>query len=207
MSFFRRKPREPELPPEWMVVGLGNPGPEYRGTRHNVGFDVIDLLCQESKIKLKEHKHRANYGFGKVAGVSAVLVKPMTYMNLSGQAVASLSKALGLKPDHILVIADEVHLPVGRLRLRAKGSSAGHNGHKSLIASLGTDAYPRLRIGVGQPPKGEQIDHVLSGFSPAEREKVDEAIYATADAVRLILGGSVEAAMQTVNSKGPEPTD
>lgn len=207
MSFFRRKPRTPEIPPEWMIVGLGNPGPEYRGTRHNVGFDVIDLLSQEERVKLKEHKHRANFGIGSIEGTTVAFVKPMTFMNLSGHAVAALGKLWGIPHDRILVISDEVNLPVGSLRLRPQGSSGGHNGHKSIASSLHTEEYPRIRIGVGRGRPGEQIDHVLSGFPPADREKVDDAIRKAALAVRLVLTSGVQIAMNQVNSKASEAED
>src|SRR5690348_5380971 len=120
---FRRKPPSPPPQIEWMIVGLGNPGAEYRGTRHNVGFAVIELLADRHKIKLDRGRNRAIVGTGEIDGHAVALVKPTTYMNLSGQAVAPLAKGFNLKPDHILVIADDLDLPLGKLRLRAKGSS------------------------------------------------------------------------------------
>jgi len=159
-----KKKAQPIAPPEWIVVGLGNPGPEYRGTRHNVGFDVVDLLAERHKIKLDKSKHRSRYGIGVVGDTTVLLVKPLTYMNLSGQAVAPLAREHGIKPERILVVADDLDMKVGRVRLKPKGSAGGHNGHKSLIASLGTQEYPRLKIGIGSVDRTETIDHVLGAF-------------------------------------------
>lgn len=171
---FRKKAKAPDLPPEWLIVGLGNPGGEYRGTRHNVGFDALELLAEQNRIKLDKSKHRARIGLGRVAETSVCLVKPLTYMNLSGQAVAPLAREFGIRPERVLVIADDLDLPLGKLRLRENGSAGGHNGHKSLIQSLQSQDYPRIKIGIG---RGEEtIDHVLSGFTPAERAVIDDAI-------------------------------
>jgi len=196
---FRKAPPAPTLPPTWIVVGLGNPGPEYRGTRHNVGFDVVDLLAERSRTKLDKSKHRAKYGVGTVAGEPVGLVKPLTYMNLSGQAVAPLMREWGLKPDHVLVIADDLDLDVGRVRLKPKGSAGGHNGHKSLIQSLGTMEYPRLKIGIGSVGRPQTIDHVLGPFHPDERDAIAIAIQRAADAVEAIVSTGLEAALSRVN--------
>ena len=147
MNFFRH---QPQVEPAWLIVGLGNPGPEYRGTRHNLGFELIDRLAELHKIKLDKSKHRARFGLGAIDGHPVALVKPMTYVNLSGQAVAPLMRDFRLKPERVLVVADETDLHLGRIRLKPKGSAGGHNGHKSLIASLQTTEYPRLRIGIGR---------------------------------------------------------
>lgn len=180
------------LPPEWLIVGLGNPGPEYRGTRHNVGFEVIDALATSHKIQVKTGRSRGIYGQGMIEGKSVCLFKPLTYMNLSGQAVSPLAKNLGIKPDHILVIADDIDLPVGKLRLRQRGGAGGHNGHRSMISSLGTEEYPRLKVGVG---KGEfTIDHVLGSFHPEERVEINEAVrWATKCIEALITEGNQRA--------------
>jgi PTH1 family peptidyl-tRNA hydrolase len=181
---FRRKPKI-EIHPEWLIVGLGNPGPEYRGTRHNVGFEVVDELADRHRIKLDKSKHRARIGLGKIGETQVCLVKPLTYMNLSGQAVGPLARDYGIPPEKVLVIADDLDLPVGKLRLREDGSAGGHNGHKSLIQYLKTQAYPRLKIGIGKG--GETIDHVLSGFTPAERDRVNPAVRAAAEVVEEML--------------------
>lgn len=194
---FRRKPK-PDRPPEWLVVGLGNPGGEYRGTRHNVGFEVLDRLAAKHRIKIGRGAHRALLGKGSVAGVEVVLAKPLTYMNLSGQAVAAVARQYGLKPAQILVIADDMALNVGRIRLKPKGGAGGHNGHKSIIQSLGTDEYPRIKVGIGEPTAGG-IDHVLSGFERDERPVIDEALSRAVEACEAAIASGVERAMNLIN--------
>lgn len=189
---FRRRPKI-ELSPEWLVVGLGNPGPEYRGTRHNVGFEVVDRLAEESKVELNQRKHHAVYGVGMVAGRPVVLAKPLTFMNLSGRAVLPLLHAFGLSPEKLLVIADDLDLPVGTIRLRPDGNAGGHNGHKSLIQALGTNQYARFKIGIGK--SGETVDHVLGRFDPDERPIIDRVVAAVAERVRFVLENGVVAAM------------
>ncbi len=180
-----RKKAAPALPPEWLVVGLGNPGAEYRGTRHNVGFEVVERLAKIAGVKLDRGRQRAMVAQATLGGHGVLLVKPLTYMNLSGQAVAPLAKQAGIKPERVLVIADDLDLPLGKLRYRAEGSAGGHNGHKSLIQSLGTQAYPRIKIGIG---RGEEtIDHVLSTFTQNERPTVDSAVETTAQAVMDLI--------------------
>lgn len=182
-----------------MIVGLGNPGPEYRGTRHNVGFEVIDQLADDAKLKLATRRHRAIYGSAMIGGHCCALVKPLTYMNLSGQSVAPIAQSLGIKPDHILVIADDVDLPVGKIRLRAQGSPGGHNGHKSIVASLKTSEYPRVKIGVGAPEPGRMVDHVLGGFNPGERKDIHRAIEKSVEAIECVVGEGIETAMTRFN--------
>jgi PTH1 family peptidyl-tRNA hydrolase len=189
---FRRRPKI-ELSPEWLVVGLGNPGPEYRGTRHNVGFEVVDRLAEESKVELNQRKHHAVYGVGMVAGRPVVLAKPLTFMNLSGRAVLPLLHAFGLSPEKLLVIADDLDLPVGTIRFRPDGNAGGHNGHKSLIQALGTNQYARFKIGIGK--SGETVDHVLGRFDPDERPIIDRVVAAVAERVRFVLENGVVAAM------------
>lgn len=196
---FRKRPPEPTLPPEWIVVGLGNPGPEYKGTRHNVGFDVIERLAEKHRIKLDRSKHRARYGVGRVGESTVVLVKPLTYMNLSGQAIAPLAKEYSLAPDRILVVADDLDLVVGRLRLKPKGSAGGHNGHKSLIQSLGTQDYPRLKIGIGSVDRSQTIDHVLGAFKGDEREVIARALARATEGVERVLEIGVEKAQSFIN--------
>ncbi|CAN5623407.1 aminoacyl-tRNA hydrolase [soil metagenome] len=189
------------MTPLWIVVGLGNPGPEYRGTRHNVGFDVIDLLALRHRIKVDRSKHKAKFGFGLVADTPVLLVKPLTFMNASGQAVAPLMREHGIKPDHLLVVADDLDMMLGRVRIKPKGSAGGHNGHRSLIASLGTQEYPRLKIGIGSVDKSDTLHHVLGPFHPDERATAKEAIELAADAVELVVGRSLEAGMELVNPR------
>ena len=198
---FRRKPKD-SVVPEWIVVGLGNPGGEYRGTRHNLGFEVIDTLADRHKIKLDRGKHNARVGLGKIGETGVLLVKPMTYVNLSGRAVAPLARQYGLKPERVLVVADDLDLRLGRVRLKPGGSAGGHNGHKSLIASLGTSEYPRLKIGIGAASGEPTIDHVLGSFTPIEREVIDAAIGRAADGVEAVVERGVEAGMNLVNVGG-----
>ena len=195
-----RKKIAPEVKPEWMVVGLGNPGPEYRGTRHNVGFDVVDRLGERFRIKLDRSKHRARFGVGLIGETPVVLVKPLTYMNLSGHAIAPLAREYAIEPPRILVVADDLDLPLGRLRLRAEGSSGGHNGHKSLIASLGTQAYPRLKIGIGSVHRSQTIDHVLGPFVGEERDIAGQVVARAVDGVERVIQDGVEGALTFVNA-------
>ena len=180
-----------------MIVGLGNPGAEYRGTRHNVGFAVIDLLAERHRIKLDRGRNRALVGVGEIDRHAVVLVKPTTYMNLSGQAVAPLAKHYNVKPSHILVVADDLDLPIGKLRLRAKGSSGGHNGHKSVSGSLQTTEYPRIKIGIGKA-EGETIDHVLSTFDRDERECADQALRTSVEIAETVVRNDWEGALKIV---------
>lgn len=196
-----RKSTAPTAPPEWMVVGLGNPGPEYRGTRHNVGFDVVDRLAERHRIKLDKSKHQARFGIGRIGDTNVLLVKPLTYMNLSGRAVAPLAREYQLAPDRILVVTDDLDLVVGRVRLKPKGSAGGHNGHKSLIASLGTQDYPRVKIGIGSVDRTQTIDHVLGSFKGDEREVIALALGRAAEGVERVLEAGFEAAMNYVNEK------
>lgn len=184
-------------PPTWMVVGLGNPGPEYAGTRHNLGFEVIDALAQSAKVKLNTRQHRAVFGPATIGGESVLLVKPMTFMNLSGQAIAPLARAKGIKPERILVLADELDLALGQLRLRAKGSAGGHNGHRSLIASLGTQEYPRIKLGVGKTDRSQTIDFVLGRFDPEERVLANEAVGRACQIVELVVSAGLDRALST----------
>lgn len=202
MFLRRKKPAEPKLPPEWLIVGLGNPGGEYAATRHNVGFQVVDRLAQRHKIKLSKARHRALVGEGEIDGTRVVLVKPLTYMNLSGQAVAPLTQHYQVPPERVFVIADDLDLDVGRLRMRLKGSAGGHNGHKSLIHSLRTQDYPRLKIGISSS-SGSTIDHVLGTFDREEIEVIREALDRAVEGVEVLVRHGATRAMNWVN----EPRD
>lgn len=196
---FRKKPSQPSLPPEWLIVGLGNPGPEYAYTRHNVGFEVIDELARESGVKLNTRQHRAVYGPAMLGSTPVLLAKPMTFMNLSGQAIGPILRSAGLKPDRLLVITDDLDLPPGKVRLREKGSAGGHNGHRSIIQTLGTQEYARLKIGVGKVDREDTVGHVLSKFTPSERTLINEAIERSVMAVQLLLTEGITIAMTRVN--------
>ena len=182
-----------------MIVGLGNPGREYRGTRHNVGFEVIDVLARRNKINVKSRRGKALIGEGDIGAEHVVLVKPSTFMNLSGQAVADIARRCHLKPSDIIVIADDVNLDLGRLRLRAQGSAGGHNGLKSIIYSLCSQEFARVRVGIGSPRR-EMVDFVLSRFSKQEQKIINEAIERAADAVEAIIEEGIEPAMNTFNA-------
>lgn len=194
---FTRRVKEADVTPVAMIVGLGNPGPQYSGTRHNIGFDVVETLAKKHKVALKTHKHQAQYGTGTVADTPVVLVKPLTFMNLSGQAVGALARHYRLRPEQILVIADDLDMETGRVRLRSKGSSGGHNGHKSIIQSLGTEDYPRLKIGIGKD--SNVTGHVLNRFKPDERASVTDAIEKCVTACELWLSEGIDLAMNRIN--------
>ena len=196
---FRRKTPEPKLPPEWLIVGLGNPGAEYANTRHNVGFEVVDRLARRHRIKLSRGRSRALVGEGEIDGVRVALVKPLTYMNLSGQAVAPLAAHYGSSPERIFVVADDLDLPLGRLRIKPKGSAGGHNGHKSLIHSLRTQDYPRLKIGIGSAVNRRVVDHVLSGFERDEIETVQGALDRAVEGVETLIRLGLDKAMNLIN--------
>lgn len=180
------------------IVGLGNPGGEYAGTRHNIGFDVVDEVARRWGVQLRSWKSVARVA---VAGSrNAVLVQPQTFMNLSGDAVNRVATFHKLDPADVLVVVDEVQLPLGRLRLRRSGSAGGHNGLKSVIQHVG-DQFPRLRIGVGRgDPKWDLADHVLSRFGRDEREAVAEVVGRAADAVELFVEQGLEPAMNRFNA-------
>ena len=179
------------------IVGLGNPGREYAGTRHNIGFDVVDAVARRWGVQLKPWRSVANVVTVSLRG--AVLVEPQTFMNLSGDAVSRIAAFHKLTPADVLVVVDEVQLPLGRLRVRRSGSAGGHNGLKSIIQHLGVE-FPRLRIGVGRGDQTRDLaDHVLSRFGRDEREAVEDAVTRAADAVELFVEQDVEAAMSRFN--------
>jgi len=189
-----------------IVVGLGNPGRRYQGTRHNIGFAVADEVARRGQAVFESGRGEtltARVGRGPAA---LLVVKPLTMMNLSGEAVAAVAGFYKVEPSAMLVAADDVNLPLGRLRLRAGGTAGGHNGFKSIIASLGTEEFPRLRVGVGRgDPRRDLADHVLAVFDDDERNEVDRAIARAADAVETFLAEGIEAAMNRYNRAG-EPS-
>ncbi len=190
----------------YIIVGLGNPGKEYQNTRHNIGFDVIDRLAEEENIALLEKKHKAVIGKGYVAGQKCILAKPHTYMNLSGESVRQLLDYYKVdEKNELIVISDDISLEVGGLRIRKKGSAGGHNGLKNIIAHLGHDNFIRIRMGVGEKPKGYDLaDYVLGHFPSDERKIMDEAAKTAAEAIRTIITQDADAAMNTFNRKKAE---
>lgn len=186
---------------QWLVVGLGNPGAKYESTRHNMGFLVVDKLAQNEKLKFNKLRFKAWTATWEVNGEKVLLMKPQTYMNLSGEAVGQAARFYKIPADHVLVISDDIALPAGKLRIRAGGSAGGHNGLKNIIAHLGTDQFPRVRVGVGAPenPDYDMVNWVTGGFSPAERKVVDEAVSRAVDAALCIVEKGVAAAQNAYN--------
>ena len=179
------------------VVGLGNPGRTYAGTRHNIGFEVVDEIARRWNVQLRPWKSVADLAVVAVRG--AVLVEPQTFMNLSGDAVSRIAAFHKLEPSDVLVVVDEVQLPLGRIRLRRSGSAGGHNGLKSIIQHVGVE-FPRLRIGVGRgDPKWDLADHVLARFGREERDAVAEVVNRAADAAELFVEQDIEVAMNRFN--------
>lgn len=185
-----------------LVVGLGNPGAEYRDSRHNAGFMVIDRLLAgfPGGAFTESHLAESHFWTGRFRGRALMLQQPLTYMNLSGQAVSRVAKKFQLAPEEILIVVDDLDLPLGRLRLRTGGSSGGHNGLKSVIEELGSDRFRRLRIGIGRPDEGTTVDYVLSGFSGSERETFEAVIAQAAEAVRAVLSSGFSRAMNKYNA-------
>lgn len=185
----------------YIIAGLGNPGRQYVGTRHNIGFEVIDALCAKYDIKIKKHKFSADYGEGIIGGEKVVLVKPQTYMNLSGEAVRPLRDWFKIEDDHIIIIYDDISLPTGKIRIREKGSAGGHNGIKNIIYQLGTEVFPRIKIGVGAPehPDFDMKDYVLGKFSKEEVEILVKAAIRVTDAVEEMIVANPQQAMSKYN--------
>lgn len=186
-----------------ILMGLGNPGPEYEGTRHNVGFAIADRLVRRLRTTYSSG-YRCVLARAVVRGVQVLVVKPMTYMNRSGEIIPMLLREQRVCPQDFLIMYDDMSLPVGRLRLRAGGSSGGHNGMKSVLAHMGTEGVPRLRVGIGQPSMssgGGAVEHVLSRFSISERAVVDQVIDLAVEAALVFLFDGIETAMSTFNSK------
>ncbi len=183
-----------------LIVGLGNPGSEYEYTRHNLGFLLVDVLAQRARCRVSRPEDQALVGRGALAGVEVALAKPQTFMNLSGDSVKALAVRYGVSPEDVIVGVDDVALPFGRLRVRGGGSAGGHNGLKSIIARLGTQTFPRVRMGIAPDhPVADMARFVLQPFPRAAREDVEAMISSAADAVEAVLRDGVEAAMQQFN--------
>ena len=187
----------------YLVVGLGNPGRQYEATRHNMGFDTVDYLVEEYKVPQGGVKFNAMYGKGIIGGEQVLLMKPLSYMNLSGGPVRDMANYFKIDPEtEMIVIYDDIDLEPGQLRIRKKGSAGGHNGIKHIIQQLGTQTFVRIKVGVGAKPKGWDLaDHVLGRFGSNERKLVEEAQERACKAVEMILADSVDAAMNQFNKK------
>lgn len=196
--------REPEEKEDdkvmYIIAGLGNPTKEYEKTRHNVGFEVIDVLADMLHTTVEEKKFKGCYGRGILGGEKVLLLKPQTFMNLSGESVRAAADFYKVDPEHIIIIYDDISLDVGQLRIRKKGSAGGHNGIKNIIAHLGTQEFPRIKVGVGDKPKKMDLaDYVLSRFSKEDRVLMEDAFKEAARAVEVMIAGGVDTAMNRFN--------
>lgn len=185
----------------WLIVFLGNPGPRYEMTRHNAGFMAADAMAKEKNVNINKARFKALTATCDIGGESVLLMKPQTFMNLSGDAVAQAAKFYKIPPEHVIVVSDEISLPIGKLRIRTKGSAGGHNGLKDIIAKLGTDAFPRIRIGVGAPPHPDydMADWVLSSFKNQDAEDMLAAAARAAQAAQCYITQGADRAMNRFN--------
>ena len=192
----------------YVIAGLGNPKKEYDNTRHNIGFSIIDMLAEKTGISVSTAKHKGLLGAGYWNGQKILLVKPLTYMNLSGESIAEIVNFYKLDPEsEMLIIFDDISLAPGNIRVRKKGSAGGHNGIKSIISSVGTSNFMRIKVGVGEKPQGWDLaDHVLGRFSGEDRARVEEAIRDAEDAAVLMIQGEADKAMNDFNAKKQENT-
>jgi PTH1 family peptidyl-tRNA hydrolase len=185
---------------EWMIIGLGNPGERYAETRHNIGFKVINKIAKMYNIRVNKSRYQAKIGTGNIEGINVVLAKPQTFVNLSGEAVKILSERYNILSERLIIIYDDIHLPVGKLRIRSSGSSGGHNGVQSIINHINTQQFPRIRIGIGTPAKGENMaDYVLARFKEDEREIINNAVEQAVEAIATIITCDIQAAMNKYN--------
>ena len=186
---------------EWLLVGLGNPGDKYDNTRHNVGFAAIDQLAEELRVPVQKLKYRALTQSVELGGAKVLLMKPITYMNLSGEAVGEATRFFKIPADHVLVLSDDVSLPVGKLRVRRSGSAGGHNGLKNIIQHLGTDQFPRIKIGVGQKPHPDydMADWVLGKFAGEDLKAISQAIQRAGKAAECYIARGPDQAMNQFN--------
>lgn len=186
----------------YLIAGLGNPTKEYDRTRHNVGFSVIDVLADRYGIDVSEKKHKGLCGKGVIEGQRVLLLKPQTFMNLSGESLRAAVDFYKIEPQDIIVIYDDISLPPGQLRIRLKGSAGGHNGIKNIIAHLGTQEFPRIKVGVGEkPPRMDLADYVLSRFPKEEQPLMDDAFKEAAEAAVMMMKDGPERAMNHFNTK------
>ena len=186
----------------YLIAGLGNPTKEYDKTRHNVGFSVIDVLADRYRIDISEKKHKALCGRGVIEGQKVLLLKPQTFMNLSGESIRAAADYYKIEPEEMIVIYDDISLDPGQLRIRLKGSAGGHNGIRNIIANLGTQDFPRIKVGVGaKPPRMDLADYVLSRFGAGEQKLMEEAFGEAAEAAVMMMTDGAERAMNHFNAK------
>lgn len=189
----------------YLIAGLGNPTREYEKTRHNVGFEAIDILADKAGTTVTEKKHKALYGKGYIGGQKVVLAKPQTYMNLSGESIREIADFYKIEPENIIILCDDINLSEGQLRIRLKGSAGGHNGLKNIISHLGTQEFPRIRIGVGEKPRGMDLaDYVLGRFPKEQQTVMEEAYRDAAEAACMMIEDGADAAMNHYNRKNKE---
>ena len=189
----------------YLIAGLGNPTREYEKTRHNVGFEAIDILADKAGTTVTEKKHKALYGKGYIGGQKVILAKPQTYMNLSGESIREIADFYKIEPENIIILCDDINLAEGQLRIRLKGSAGGHNGLKNIISHLGTQEFPRIRIGVGEKPRGMDLaDYVLGRFPKEQQAVMEEAYRDAAEAACMMIEDGADAAMNHYNRKNKE---
>ncbi len=200
MLFTRKKEFSSNF--DYMIVGLGNPGTKYESTRHNAGFICLDAIAEKHSIKVNKLKFKALVGEGRIEGRRCLLMKPQTFMNLSGEAVREAAAFYKIPAENIIVIYDDISLDPGKLRIRRKGSDGGHNGMKNIILHLGSNAFPRVKVGVGAKPNPEYdlADWVLSRFTPSEAKEIKKAAEDTLSAVEIMVSGDIDKAMSRYNS-------
>ncbi len=187
-----------------IIAGLGNPGKEYENTKHNAGFLTIDVLSEKYGIKVNKIKFKGLIGEGMIGTEKVILVKPQTYMNLSGQCIREIVSFYKIDMEDLVIIYDDIDLPMGNLRIRKKGSAGTHNGMRSIIYDLQDDGFPRVRIGIGGERKGDLANYVISGFSGDDRKLIEDAIIKAADAVACLVEKGIDRAMVDYNTKKPK---
>ncbi|MCR5149764.1 MAG: aminoacyl-tRNA hydrolase [Clostridiales bacterium] len=199
--FFRKK--EPSGPPEFLIAGLGNPGRQYENTRHNTGFICLDLVAEKLGVEIKKIQFKGTTARAQIGSHSCLLLKPGTFMNSSGESIAPAAAFYKIPVEKIIVIYDDITLDVGKMRIRPKGSDGGHNGMKSIIYHLSSDAFARIRIGVGAKPRPDYdlVEWVLSSFSKQDAEKIEATADAVLDSIKLITDGNIAEAMNRYNNR------
>ena len=188
----------------FIIAGLGNPTSQYEGTRHNIGFDVMDALAEKYNISISEKKHKALCGKGVIEGEKVLLVKPQTYMNLSGEAIREAVNFYKIEPEELIVIYDDIDIPTGTFRIRKKGSAGTHNGMRSVVYQIQSDQFPRIRVGIGSEKKVDLINYVTGGVSRGEKELLEDALTKSAKAAACIIEKGIDKAMNEYNVRPPK---